>query len=133
MEINSTNNSPNFGAIMLTPKAVQYIEENFSNRAMKKFEQLMEQQKDNPLNVSIGCKRFKPSADSVFDYYTRPCFDCDFLEITAGDKTFNNLRIYHSTIGQIKKAIKYLSEYEKAHEIEISNAEIPGKLLKIDG
>ncbi|MBP3846179.1 hypothetical protein J6I39_00350 [bacterium] len=131
MDVNSANMSPNFGAIMATPKAVQYIQENLSNRAMKKLNSLIEQQKDNPYNIKLDCQKFEPSISDVFLGY--PEFSCKTLVVTAGDKTFNDAHFLSTSIGTIKKAIKYLSKYVKAQEMEMKNDEILGKLLKIEG
>lgn len=64
----------------------------------------------------------------MLDFYTKPSCAVEYLKIQAGDKTFDNLSLFSTSIGQIKKAIKYLTKYEKTQALEQESAKIIDKL-----
>ena len=128
MQVDSTNNSPNFCAIKATSGVKKYVKENFSKRALKKFTQLIEEQQENPYNINISVKIYRPWRDGFS--LLKPDCCCEYLEIIAGDKIFNDLNLFSSSIGTIKKAIKYLSKYAKIQEMEKKNYKILEKCKK---
>ena len=135
MQVNSTNgyytnNNINFGAIKATPAAKQYIQENFTNSMFRKLDKLIKQEANNPNNIKLDRKRYEPTLEDVFIGY--PACSCDFLSVEAGDKTFNDAHLLSTSIGTIKKAIKYLSKYAKACEKRNINYEILEKMQNIE-
>ena len=130
MQINSTNNysinkNPNFCAIKATAEAKKYIKENFSKKAMEKLNKLIEQEKDNSLDINISVARYKVYKDySLF----KPACCCDYLEIIAGDKTFTDINLFTSSIAQIQKAVKYLPKFKQSQDLERKHNSIIEKL-----
>ena len=123
-EIN--NNSTNFGAIKANAKAKEYIKQNFSKRAIRKLNELIEQQKNNPYDINLSVEKFKPNSAADLLFYS--ACSCYYLQIKAGDKNFNDINPFKSTIRQIKKAVKYLSTYKKAQDYETEKNKILEKL-----
>lgn len=122
----NNNNNTNFGAIKATAEAKEYIKENFSKRAIRKLDTLIEQQKNNLYDVNLSVEKFKP--DSLADALLYSACNCDYLQIQAGDKIFDDINPFKSTIRQIKKAVKYLSTYKKASDFEFEKSRILEKL-----
>ncbi len=122
----NNNNNTNFGAIKANAKAKEYIKENFSKRAIRKLNELIEQQKNNPHDINLSVEKFKPNSAADLLFYS--ACSCDYLQIKAGDKNFNDINPFKSTIRQIKKAVKYLSTYKKAQDYEFEKNKILEKL-----
>ena len=124
--INNNHNNTNFGAIKATAEAKEYIKGNFSKRAIRKLDTLIEQQKNNLYDVNLSVEKFKP--DSLADALFYSACNCDYLQIQAGDKIFDDINPFKSAIRQIKKAVKYLSTYKKASDFEFEKNRILEKL-----
>lgn len=126
----NTKQKPSFSAITANSAAKKYIKENFSIRAIRKLDRLIEEQKKNFFNINLSTDTYVPWSDrkSMLDFYTKPSCSVEYLKIHAGDKTFNNLNLFSTSIGQIKKAIKYLTKYEKTQALEQESAKVIDKL-----
>lgn len=65
---------------------------------------------------------------TVSDLFFKPTCKTEYLRIQAGDKIFTDLNLFSTPIGQIKKAIKYLTKYEKSQVLQKERTKVIDKM-----
>lgn len=114
MRIEPYNYSKNtsFGmSIKMDPLTKFKLENSLSKRAYQKLQALIEKEKYNTADIVISTKKYSKNDRPYFCQHKDNSWD--FL-IKTGDKEILDDNVFISTLGQIKRALKYAKKYEKS-------------------